>query len=367
MTRDELQERAAFTLQNTKRLICQWATGTGKSRVVLKFIENNPGITTLILVPEKNNIDNWYQEFDKFGVSTVGVTVACYASYHKYKNTDWGLLVFDEAPHINTDLKLDVCSSVTGEYVLALGAVLTEEERLSLESIYGSFVLSRISLAEAIRQGYVRPPTICILHLEMDNINRVHKHNGRILTAKEKYDALQDTVKQTVNAYGANATEWNKMRMLRAGNVRKRFLGEQKTEAMGYLCQKLREKNKRFLCFCASIQQAEHLGKDKAFTSESPAAANHIERFNNHEIDSLYVVGKLIEGQNLRDIDAGIIGQLGGTERITIQSIGRILRGDKPIIYVPVFDDTKDMSFLYTLTANIPMEYIKHYNFKYNY
>ena len=75
------------------------------------------------------------------------------------------------------------------------------------------------------------------------------------------------------------------------------------------------------------------------------------------------MVGKLIEGQNLNDIDCGILGQIGGTHRITVQEMGRIMRSQNPIIYIPIFDDTKDESFLRTATDNVPMEYISHYNF----
>ena len=89
----------------------------------------------------------------------------------------------------------------------------------------------------------------------------------------------------------------------------------------------------------------------------------HLSKFNNHEINSLFVVGKLIEGQNLKDIDCGIIGQLGGTERISVQQIGRIIRSANPVVYIPVFDGTKDDSFLYTVTSNISRDCIKHYKF----
>ena len=91
-------------------------------------------------------------------------------------------------------------------------------------------------------------------------------------------------------------------------------------------------------------------------------AFQHLNKFNNHEINSLFVVGKLIEGQNLKDIDCGIITQLGGTSRITVQEIGRVLRSTNPLVYIPVFDGTKDEGFLYTVTSNIPTEYIKHIN-----
>ena len=153
------------------------------------------------------------------------------------------------------------------------------------------------------------------------------------------------------------------MRMLRAGNERKRFLGSRKDQAIFRICQELNKKGKRYICFCSSIKQAEALSGDNAYTSKSPKSMEHLRRFNNHEINSLFVVGKLIEGQNLNDIECGIIGQLGGTQRITAQELGRVFRSKNPVVYVPVFDESKDDSFLYTLTASIPEEYIKHYNF----
>jgi len=33
------------------------------------------------------------------------------------------------------------------------------------------------------------------------------------------------------------------------------------------------------------------------------------------------------------------------------------------MVYIPVFDDTKDDSFLYTLTNNVSKDYIKHINY----
>ena len=151
--------------------------------------------------------------------------------------------------------------------------------------------------------------------------------------------------------------------MLRLGGERKRFLGKQKDIAIKRICSTLDEKKKRFLCFCSSIQQAEQLGGEYAFTSKTPSSFKLLDRFNDGEISSLYVVGKLIEGQNLKNIECGIIGQLGGTDRITIQSIGRIMRSKNPIIYVLMFDETKDVGFLKTLTENISKDYIKHYKF----
>ena len=363
MDREQLQEHAVELLTKEKRLICQWSTGVGKSGVVLRFLRDNPWMTCLILVPEQNNIENWETEFSKFGIPMENVRVVCYASLHKYKNTSWDLLVFDEAPHMDTIKRRHICESVDGSYVLALGAVIDEEETSALEHTYGHFVKSYVTMRRAIEWGILPSPTINICHMSMDNTDRCFKYKGRNLTAKEMYDVLQSKVESAVVNYNANQNAFMKNNMLRAGNERKRFLGKLKENAIGLIAANLMSKDIRFLCFCSSIDQAEKLGGSHAFTSKTPASMKLLDKFNNHEIDSLFVVGKLIEGQNLVDIQHGILGQLGGTSRITVQSIGRVMRSKNPVIWVPTFDGTKDDSFLYTLTSNIPEDYIKHYNF----
>lgn len=363
MNREELQGIAAHSLAKNKRLVCQWATGTGKSGVALRFLEANPGMDCLILVPEQNNIENWREEFRKFHVDDSKVTISCYASLHKYENTFWDLIVFDEVPHIDTEKRKTFCKALKGEYILALGAVIDDEEMATLEEVYGEFLVSTISLEKAMKMGILSSPKVTVLHMSLDNTDPRFWYYGRLYTEKQMYDVYEREVTKAVTAYNNNSIPFLKQQMLRAGNSRKRFLGSLKEEALRKICTKLEQKGRRFLCFCSSIEQANSLGGDKAFTSKSAKSLRHLERFNNHEINSLFVVGKLIEGQNLKDIDCGVIGQLGGTKRITVQEIGRILRSDNPLIFVPMFDDTKDGSFLYTLTASIPASCIKHYKF----
>lgn len=363
MTREELQANAAEILEREKRVVCQWATGTGKSNVALLFLKNHPDKTCLILVPEQNNIENWINEFDKFNVSLQNVTIMCYASFHKTSNTKWDLIVFDEVPHLDTEKRRLISESVSGEYILALGAIIDDQEMYALQSAYGKFTVLTVSLKKAIDWGILSAPKIVLCHIKFNDSLRNFWHKGKLYTEKELYTFYQNKTEQAVKSYNLSPNQFTKRQMLQAGNARKKFLGARKESTVRIICQRLIAENKRFLCFCSSIEQAKSLGGDNAFTSKTPKSENLLSKFNNHEIDSLFVVGKLIEGQNLKDIEVGIITQLGGTSRITVQEIGRILRGKNPVIYIPVFDGTKDDSFLYTVTSNIPESYIKHLNF----
>lgn len=359
--RDRLQEWAADKLAQCHRLLCQWGTGTGKSNVALKFLRSHPSYTCLILVPEQNNIENWKYEFQKFNIPMTYVHIICYASLHKYRNTHWNLLVCDEAPHTNTELKVDILRTVTADNVLALGAVISEWELDTLNNLYGEFVISNIPLSKAIEMGILPQPSVRVLHTKMDKEKGKHYYKGHVLSDAGMYKVLEDKVQRAKEAFNENPTSRNRDILNHAGNRRKRFLGKLKIQAVTRCCKELEARNKRYLCFCASIAQAKQLGGDHAFTSKTPKTAKLLEKFNNHEIDSLYVVGKLIEGQNLVDIDCGIIGQIGGQERITVQMIGRIMRSEKPMVFIPIVDGTKDEYFLSTVTENIPASYIKHY------
>lgn len=363
MDRDTLQANAVKMLTKYKRLICQWATGVGKSSVALKFLKENPTYKTLILVPETNNISNWEDEFHKYNVSLENTSIACYASLHKFVDTDWDLLVIDEAPHIDTELRTNYLGTMTAKYVLALGAVISDEEYQTITGLFGLFARSNVDLEDAINSGILPPPRVNIVHMQLDDSKRTIWYDGRLLSELGVYRILQQKIDAAKFTLEENPTEWNRIKLNKLGSERKRFLGSRKDDAIKLICDKLDGMNKRYLCFCSSVKQAKDLGGNKAYTSLTPVSEKLLERFNEGEINSLFVVGKLIEGQNLKNIHCGILGQLGNSNRITVQEIGRIIRSSNPIVFVPIFDGTKDESFLSTVICNIPMEYIKHYKF----
>lgn len=331
--------------------MAEWATGTGKSGIAIRWVEAHPGHgRCLVVVPERDNVQNWRDEFAKAGVSDFGVDVICYASLKNYADTSWDLLVLDEAPHCDTEKREEVLSTVEAGRVLALGAVIDPDERASLERCFGKFERSVVDVAYAVELGILPTPEVRVLHMSMPEGFRA------------KYNSADAAVRSAANRYNAVHTKWAKDAMLHAGVTRKRLLGILKSEAMRKVCSELSSRGLRFICFCASVDQAERLGGDLAYTSRTKASARTLERFNDGETDAIYVVGKLIEGQNLRNIQCGVIGQLGGTERITVQSVGRVMRSDRPVIYAPVFDGTKDDAFLRTLVASVPSGCIKHYS-----
>lgn len=363
--KSKLQSEAADMLGGCRRLMATWSTGTGKSGIALEFIRRSPNHgPVLILVPERNNIPNWEAEFRKAGIPLWNVEIICYASLKNYAWTSWWLLVLDEAPHVNTERRTDVLAGMKADYVLALGAVISDEERVTLTRLFGCFTESHIDIGSAIDGGILPMPEVRVLHMEFDDTKRDYTYGGRKLTAKEIYDVIDAEVCTARDAYTFHPDSLAKIRMLRAGGVRKRFLGRYKEDVLRDICGRLSRDGRRFICFCSSVDQAERLGGELALTSRTAGQDVVLERFNSGGTNAIYVVGKLIEGQNLNRIECGVIGQLGGSARVTAQSIGRVLRSIAPVIYVPLIDGTKDEKFFDTVVSAVPKDCIRHYRLK---
>ena len=153
--------------------------------------------------------------------------------------------------------------------------------------------------------------------------------------------------------------EFQKVKWLLNGSERKRFLGNIKSDKVKPFINALA--NKRFICFCTSIEQAEYLGGENAIHSkmDEGTPAESIEAFNNYELSNLFVVGMLQEGQNLNDIEAGIIIQLDNEDRPFVQKSGRALRAKDPILFIFYYKGTRDEEYLAKIIDGINPEYVR--------
>ena len=197
---------------------------------------------------------------------------------------------------------------------------------------------------------------------------RIYKRNKRrypnvtlfiYCTQQQKYDYLTEQFNYYKKRYMSCRNEMIKNKWLQYGSKRKTFLGTQKTAIAANLLEKL--KDKRFICFCTNIEQAELLGGLNAIHSKKKEPLKIIQKFNAGEINSLYAVGMLQEGVNLTGIEAGIIIQLDSEERAFIQKFGRTLRADSPEQYIIYFRATRDEEYLNNALESIDKNYIREY------
>lgn len=399
MTREELQKLPLSLIKENHRVALQWCTGLGKSRAAIemanylickKLKESPESFHILLIVAETSHKGNWMVEFEKWKLKQSLVTIECYASLNKYRFTSWDLIVFDEAHHLGTDLKLDILFELQVKNVILLSATLPDQTMQAVSQRFGEFKTSKVSLKQAIEWGILPKPKVYLIPMVLDNtysnctiteewgkkekrvlykcgfnerwkyLNNKKKYPDVTLiiscTQKQKYDYLSEQFVYWKRQFFKSRQDYVKNKWLQIGAKRKRFLGECKGESVRLLLYKLQ--NMRYICFCTSIEQAELLGGRNAIHSERKDSLDVIESFNRKRIDNLFAVGMLQEGQNLKDIQAGIIIQLDGQERTFIQKFGRSMRAEDPIQFIFYYKDTRDMDYLENVLEGIDKEYI---------
>lgn len=395
MTRDEIQVKAVNLISLHDRVLLAWATGVGKSYSFIRMQEFLQAEKTWIVVAEVAHIKNWEDEYKKHGKEALlsKTKIFCYASLKNNLDEEIDLLCLDEGHHATSELRLDHLSSIKATKIVVLTATISLSKKQSLESIYGEFKLDSIPLKLAIEWDIIPEPSIYLIPLELDNtiyncsieqkrgiaaksvtIHCKLEDRWTYLTDKVKYPNLKLVMSCTQfqknehfntqskywkNAYMRGREEYMKVKWMLTGSERKRFLGNTKTDKVKPFLQFL--EGKRYICFCTSIEQANTLGTINAIHSKMTegSAAESIEDFSSGKIDKLFVVGMLQEGQNLPNIEAGIIVQLDGEDRPFIQKSGRVFRAKEPFLLVFYYKNTRDEEYLANILEGINSDYIQ--------
>lgn len=402
--RTSIQNRAVEKLFMYNNLLLKWGTAMGKSRVAVLacdyILDRELDPQILLLVAERAHKDNWKKEFVKFlgeerAKEVLGiVTIECYASMHKYKNTTWNFIIFDECHHLQSEKRQEILETMDSYYVLALSATPGRAAYDALSWTFGRFEIDEISTQDAIDSEYLPEPRIVCIPLELERFERTEtismKMSSRTVitisdnwsnrwkylrnkqkyaryeiifhcTQKEKYEYINEQFEYWKKQYFRNqGNERLKNMWLQWGSKRKRFLGELKTAKALELINGLRESSRRFICFCSSIEQAHALGGERAVHSQNKNSPAVIQSFNDRKIDEIFAVGMLVEGVTLTDIEAGIIVQLDGNERQFIQKSGRMYRSENPLIYIFYYKGTRDEEYLQKALEGINEEYVEY-------
>ena len=405
--KQQLQEREFAVLKDRQRVILKWATGCGKSKMAIDLINhatkgrlqkselNYICERVLFVVAERAHIQNWEDEFNKWKLDRANIStdICCYASLKKYKDFSYDIVVFDEGHHVFSEKRLAALEGLKenlhpNAYIYLLSATLPSSKQQLIEDIFGKFTVSTVTLKDAIKNEILPDPRIYVIGMELDNNKadqelRVNKADnkspvvswekrGKYLfknlpciikcTEKQKYIYYTDTMEYWKRRYELSHNQFQHNLWVNTGSVRKRYLGELKTSVVYKLIQKI--KGKRYVCFCASVNQAEMLSSHNTISSKKSSKYNQhvIDSFNEKKISNIYAVGMITEGMNLNGIEIGVIAQLDGKERLFVQKAGRVLRADDPIAFIFYFKDTQDEVYLKNALDNIDEKYVQHIN-----
>ena len=173
MSREELQSQSLQLVKNHSRVALQWCTGLGKSRAAIQaanyLAEQKEDLKVLLVVAEVAHKSNWEDEFTRWSYKVPNTIIECYASLKKYRDTEWDLIIFDEAHHLGSDLRIDVLTSISAKNVILLSATLPDQTMQSITGIFGEFAVSRVTLKQAIEWGALPKPKVFLVPLNLNS------------------------------------------------------------------------------------------------------------------------------------------------------------------------------------------------------
>lgn len=302
------------------------ATGTGKSKIFINIISKEKKKWLLIVPTEKLKLRNWKDEFitwNKLDIYNNFVEIQCYASLSKLDLTNYDGVCLDEVHNLTINNVQPFKNHYKRLKILCLTATEPREDDKK-NIIYNMIkcpVIYKLSLKEAINKGIVAPLNIYVHQLQL-NIEKTYP-----VKYKDKTTGLEKMFYQSeLEMYNyINKRLYKKLNPTQFDYLfRAKFIynSRTKTEYAKKLITSIPE-NKRVLIFSQSIKQIEELLPE---VYHSKRDDKYYDLFINQKINKLGVVEALNEGDNIKNLDIGIIVQGNSNPKNTFQRIGRIIR-----------------------------------------
>lgn len=372
--RDELQLDAVKAINDNNRVLIEFGTGLGKSKIAL---DASSGKTTLLVYKQMPHLENWLDETKKWNTDVTKFMFTTYNSLHKYANQSFDVVILDEA-HAITDKRLHQLKQINFNKGIYLSATVPYEKKLLLSQL-GKYKLIKFSLQDAIDSEMLPEPKIFIHEYNLDDKNvtqlyeRIRKADKQVLTINyaERFNYLQRkniglriqcTEKQYYDLLCNDIDFWKKKYFtlkaqndykfggvarnlwLNKASQRKQWTNNLKTNKAKQILQTF---NNRVIVFSSTIEQCNLLAED--YMKDYPRVHSKmkdnqtvVNDFNSGKIDRLYNCSILNEGMNLTQLDACLITGIDGKELSTVQRIGRSMRSQEPEIHIIKAVGTKD-------------------------
>lgn len=369
MTGEEVRELTAEEILklNNRAVLIELPTGYGKSKIGLDLCFRDKPDTILLVIPRLPLIDNWKEEFIKWGYEDMldRVTFSTYAGIHNVAERCYGCVILDEAHHITPRVQ-EYLETINASHFIMLSATVKRDLKSELKSMYRDLYCYRVSTKEAIDNEVLPDPTVYLYPLKLNTVDRTetiikHSSGGIAVTCnyESRWKYLRDkNIKLTINCtqFQKNSEMnneidfWKKKFMstrkevfrnkwLHLADVRLKWLSSLKNDEVKNILKHF--KDERVLTFCNSIEQTEILGKH-CINSKNKESVSTLKSFNDGKINHITACNMLNEGMNLSKCRVGIYANLNSSETIIKQRLGRILRHKSPIIVIPFYKNTRE-------------------------
>lgn len=393
-SREKITNYALEKFKAFRNIILEFPTGLGKTYNAISLQASLGLPKTLICVAETAHKQVWTDEYRKHGFTHLlgNTKIICYQSLKKHVKESYDLVILDECHHVFTEARKHLFEKIKADRVIGLSATIDAIDKYDFKYMFGATFTFTITIDQAVKLGLFPQPVVNVVLLDLPKnvknqfieikrgnanaalsvlcdintmdkyVYNTKKYPNLMMKVKcspqEKYnfyDAHIERLQEKIDEEGLGRYE---KILMNYSIQRKRTLSESKTSELKKLIHSL--KDKRLICFCGSIEQANEVGKDNVIHSKVKQSNRVLNEFNELKRNQIFAVGMLVEGVNLVDTQIAVVTQLDNIDRIFIQKLGRSVRHPKPIVYILVYRNTRDEDYLKKILKGIPAEYINY-------
>lgn len=354
ITRDQIQHQALKEALQFKRSGLQLATGAGKTKIGLDYINVLPDhLKVLVVAPKVDIFKSWQADAVKFEVEELleRITFTTYISLPKHNPEEYDIVILDEA-HSLKATALPFLQRYTGRILGLTGTppkYLTSEKGQLMMQYYPIKYVFKTD--KAVENEILNDYHIYVHYLDLNKNKTIKTKQGWMTSERAQYDWITREIE--------NANSRNLMfKTIQRINFLKQF--ETKEHYAKKLISEINQEEK-VLIFANTIDQAERLCKD---SHHSKNKNSPLEAFKTGEITKLSCVEQLSEGINIPNLkNAIILHSYSGSSPKSQQKLGRILRlpvDQTATVHILCYRNTIDEKWVSDNLKNFNTEKITH-------
>lgn len=332
VTRDDIQALGVEISKVYDKVFFNVATRIGKTKLICDIVNYHQYKKVLFVNQQDIHITNFLKDLDKFGFDKSVYTCICWNSLKKFKNTEWDLIVCDEADYSLHNYLDFTENSQYKKFFLLSGTTSVEIDKL-IKS-YG-FYKWTVSLKEALNWGILPLPTVYL-----KKIKPSYEELNKLKTAEKNVDYWKEQVK-------SKGDNWSLLNLKRKGLERKKIYESIKEN--WFIKENIfnRLKEKRTIFFLPDIANSQSLGNSISSLNKKKDNDNLLASFNNKEVDYIISNKILVRGVNLENVDWGYFGILDLNGRSFKQAFARVLISLSPSVVIPFVENSKEEFVVY--------------------
>jgi superfamily II DNA or RNA helicase len=346
LTLREYQERALGAWLKTKRGVIVIPTGGGKTAIAIKAMTKLK-VSTLVVVPTLELIDQWYEKILTFlgtepgriggGYDELkGITVITYDSAYtraEELGNKFYFVVFDEVHHLPSEGYSQIAELMASPYRMGLSATVEREDgrHVELPRLVGPVVF-RLAPKDLVGK-YIAPYEIKKVYVELteDEKERYKELRKKLKKFLEEKKMKLDSLRAFHRLLYMSAKSKEAREALLAWHEALRLAVNSRAKI-----EKLREilkenPDKKIIVFTRDVEMCYAVSREfliPAVTYVTPKDEREeiMRKFKENKYRVIAVSNVFDEGVDIPDADMAVVLGGYGTSRQFIQRLGRILR-----------------------------------------